>query len=146
LGSSPPLAHHYTPCSKSLGDGTTEYTYDRTPVMSSYLVAFAVGNFGHIETRTKNNTLVRVFAVSGKEEQGRFALDVSFAALFHVQNYANFQCARRALDYYDEFFGIKYPMSKCDLIAVLDFAMGAMENWRLVTYREVCCHPDCQGG
>ena len=48
------------------------------------------------------------------------------------------QCAKRALEYYDEFFGIKYPLPKCDLIAVPDFNMGAMENWGLVTFREVC--------
>lgn len=52
---------------------------------------------------------MRVYAVNNKHEQGRFSLE----------------CATRALDYYDEFFGIKYPLPKCDLIAIPDFSMGA---------------------
>ena len=47
--------------------------------------------------------------MNNKHEQGRFSLE----------------CATRALDYYDEFFGIKYPLPKCDLIAIPDFSMGA---------------------
>jgi puromycin-sensitive aminopeptidase len=45
--------------------------------------------------------------------------------------------AVKALDYYNEWFNIDYPLPKCDLIAIPDFSMGAMENWGLVTYREV---------
>uniref|UniRef100_A0A915EHW9 Aminopeptidase n=1 Tax=Ditylenchus dipsaci TaxID=166011 RepID=A0A915EHW9_9BILA len=59
---------------------------------------------------------------SSKKDQGAFALDL----------------AGKCLDYYSEWFGIPCPLPKCDLIAIPDFCMGAMENWGLVTYREVC--------
>ncbi|VDO87635.1 unnamed protein product [Haemonchus placei] len=45
--------------------------------------------------------------------------------------------AAKAIDWYNDWFGIDYPLPKCDLIAIPDFSMGAMENWGLVTYREV---------
>ncbi len=56
----------------------------------------------------------------GKSELGRMALKV----------------ATRALDYYAEFFGVEYSLPKMDLIAIADFAIGAMENWGLLTFRE----------
>ena len=43
----------------------------------------------------------------------------------------------RTLELYDDFFRVPYPLPKLDMIAIMDFAMGAMENWGLVTYREV---------
>lgn len=94
--------------------------FERTPIMSSYLLAFAVGEFEHIETRTKDGTLVRVFTTRGKSEEGRFALDVGV----------------RAIEFYNEYFDIPYPLPKLDMIAIPDFAAGAMENWGFVTYRE----------
>ena len=54
--------------------------------------------------------------------QGKFALEV----------------CTRALDYYEEYFKIPYPLPKLDMIAIPDFTAGAMENWGLVTYRSVC--------
>ena len=51
--------------------------------------------------------------------QGQFALEV----------------ALKALPFYKDYFGIPYPLAKMDLIAIADFAAGAMENWGLVTYR-----------
>ncbi len=91
-----------------------------TPKMSTYLLAFIVGEFEYVEGRTKNNILVRVFTTPGKSEQARFALDV----------------AKKCLDFYDKYFGIPYPLPVLDMIAIPDFAAGAMENWGAVTYRE----------
>ncbi|XP_075680282.1 puromycin-sensitive aminopeptidase-like [Dermatophagoides pteronyssinus] len=96
--------------------------FDRTPIMSTYLVAFVIGEYDYIETRSKHGVLVRVYTPLQKSEQGRFALDV----------------AARSLDFYTDYFQIPFPLSKLDLIAISDFSAGAMENWGLVTYREVC--------
>ncbi|KAF4727569.1 pp2a multicopy suppressor, partial [Perkinsus olseni] len=99
-----------------------------SPKMSSYLVAFCVGQFEFVQDTTKKGTLVRVLCTPGKQAQCGYALEV----------------ATRVLAWYEEFFGIPYPLPKLDLIAVPDFAMGAMENWGLVTYREIdlLCNPD----
>jgi puromycin-sensitive aminopeptidase len=94
--------------------------FGRTPVMSTYLLAFVVGEFEFIETQTNNGTLVRVYTLPGKTEQGQFALDVG----------------RRSLELYNSYFDIPYPLPKLDMIAIPDFSAGAMENWGLVTYRE----------
>ncbi|KAJ8604270.1 hypothetical protein MRB53_041868 [Persea americana] len=99
-------------------------TFETTPIMSTYLLAWALGDFGYIEDFTKNEyngsrLPVRVYAPRGLEEQGRIALDN--ACLF--------------IDYFSKLFGIDYTLPKADLLAVTDFAGGAMENWGLVTYR-----------
>eukprot|EP01133_Synstelium_polycarpum_P017368 gene17368-20721_t len=95
-------------------------TFAQTPRMSTYIVAFVVGEFHHIEGRTKEGVRVRIYNVLGKEESGEFALDV----------------AVKALSFFSEYFQIPYPLTKCDHIAVPDFSFGAMENWGLITYRE----------
>lgn len=91
-----------------------------TPQMSTYLLAFIVGEFESIEKKTKDNILVRVFTTPGKKEQAKFALDV----------------AVKSLEFYNKYFGIAYPLPVLDMIAIPDFAAGAMENWGAVTYRE----------
>lgn len=96
--------------------------YNKTPVMSTYLVAFAVGEYDYVEDKTTNGVVVRVYTPRGKSEQGKFALQV----------------AVKTLPFYTEYFGIPYPLPKLDLIAVPDLEYGAMENWGLVTYRESC--------
>ncbi|XP_043237159.1 puromycin-sensitive aminopeptidase-like [Amphibalanus amphitrite] len=92
-----------------------------TPIMSTYIIACVVGEFDHIET-TSDNVCIRVYTPLGKGEMGRFALD----------------CAAKILPYYKGYFGSAYPLPKLDLIAIPDFASGAMENWGLVTFRETC--------
>ena len=91
-----------------------------SPEMSSYLLAFIVGHFEYIEKKTKEGVLVRVFVTPGKLKQAEFALDV----------------AARTISFYSNYFGIPYPLPVLDLIAIPDFAAGAMENWGAVTYRE----------
>ncbi len=104
----------------SRDDGRKTVRFAETPVMSTYLLAFIVGEFDHIETQTKEGVTVRVYTPLGREEQGQFALDV----------------AARTLSFYHEYFGIAYPLPKMDFLAIPDFAAGAMENWGAVTYRE----------
>eukprot|EP00795_Rhopilema_esculentum_P013378 gene13378-4237_t len=95
-------------------------TFARTPVMSTYLVAFVVGEFDYVEGHTEDGIQVRVYTPLGKAEQGRFGLEVAI----------------KTLPFYKDYFGIGYPLPKMDLIAIPDFAAGAMENWGLITYRE----------
>ncbi|EEP79230.1 GTP-binding protein ypt1 [Uncinocarpus reesii 1704] len=99
-------------------------SFDRTPIMSTYLLAWAVGDFEYVEAYTERKyngapIPVRVYTTRGLKEQARFALD----------------CAHKTVDYFSEVFEIDYPLPKSDLLAVHEFAMGAMENWGLVTYR-----------
>ncbi|KAL4870169.1 hypothetical protein BDV12DRAFT_62326 [Aspergillus spectabilis] len=99
-------------------------SFDTTPVMSTYLLAWAVGDFDYVEALTERkyqgkSIPVRVYTTKGLKEQARFAL----------------KCAHRTVDYFSEVFEIEYPLPKADLLAVHEFAMGAMENWGLVTYR-----------
>lgn len=110
---------------RSTATATNQKTlrFARTPIMSTYLVAFVVGELEHIETTTKDKheTLVRVFTIKGQVYQGEFALGV----------------AARTLEFFAQYFDMAYPLPKMDLVAIPDFAAGAMENWGLVTYRTV---------
>ena len=94
--------------------------FNQTPKMSSYLLAFVVGDFKYLEAKTKNNVTVRTYATINNVKNTKFALD----------------CAVKTLEFYDEYFNIPYPLSKCDLVALPDFASLAMENWGLITFRE----------
>ncbi|KAG0220142.1 peptidase family M1-domain-containing protein [Mortierella sp. GBAus27b] len=98
--------------------------FEKTPIMSTYLVAFAVGDFEFIETTTTNlekPITCRVYTLPGFVEQGRFALEIT----------------PKILEYFTEIFGIEYPLPKLDQIAFQDCDAGAMENWGLITYRTV---------
>ncbi|XP_065362335.1 puromycin-sensitive aminopeptidase isoform X2 [Calliphora vicina] len=104
----------------SLEGGLRRINFDRTPIMSTYLVAVVVGEYDYVEGKSEDGVLVRVYTPVGKKEQGLFALEV----------------ATKVLPYYKSYFNIAYPLPKMDLIAISDFSAGAMENWGLVTYRE----------
>ena len=101
---------------------TKTITFNTTPIMSTYLLAIVVGQFDYLEDSTPDGVKVRVFTPVGKKDQGQFALE----------------CAVKSLSFYNDFFGIPYPLEKYDMVAIPDFSAGAMENWGLVTYREVC--------
>lgn len=94
-------------------------TYQQTPKMSTYLLALVVGEFDGI-SRVSGGIQTTVYTVPGKAAQGQFCLDV----------------AVECLDLYQKLFDIPYPLAKSDLLAIPDFAAGAMENWGCVTYRE----------
>lgn len=94
--------------------------FQTTPKMSTYLVAFVIGDVRYKEAKTKGGILVRAYATPDNVQFVDFALDVGV----------------KCLDFYSEYFGIDYPLSKCDFIALPDFAAGAMENWGCITYRE----------
>ena len=105
---------------KEHDSGYNVFSFAPTPKMSTYLVAFIIGEFDFLETKSKEGTIVRVFVTPGKKAQAEFALDT----------------ATKMLSYYNDYFGIQYPMPVLDLIAIPDFAAGAMENWGAITYRE----------
>ncbi len=100
--------------------GRKAVRFETTPRMSTYLLAFVVGDMARVEATAADGTLVRVWATRGKERLGRFALESSVNALAYMNDY----------------FGVAYPLPKMDHIAVPDFAAGAMENWGAITYRE----------
>ncbi|RYP76131.1 hypothetical protein DL771_001955 [Monosporascus sp. 5C6A] len=95
--------------------------FNPTPLMSTYLVAFIIGELNYIET-TNFRVPVRVYAPASSDiEHGRFSLEL----------------AARTLAYYEKIFGVEFPLPKMDMVAIPDFAAGAMENWGLITYRVV---------
>jgi puromycin-sensitive aminopeptidase len=91
-----------------------------TPKMSTYLLAFIVGEMDYIEGKTKDGVLVRIFTTPGKKQQARFALEVGI----------------KTLEFFNKYFDIPYPLPVLDMLAIPDFAAAAMENWGAVTYRE----------
>ncbi len=91
-----------------------------TPKMSTYLLAFIVGDFEYIEKKSNRGVIVRVHTTPGKKHQAEFALS----------------CAVKTLEFYEKYFDIKYPLNTLDMIAIPDFSSGAMENWGAITYRE----------
>lgn len=97
-------------------------TFETTPRMSTYLLAFCIGRF-HKKSKTSEKG-IKV---------------TTYCTLNHPATcltYAN-EVAAKSLDFYSEKFG-KYPLEKLDQVAIPDFEAGAMENWGLVTYRESC--------
>ncbi len=91
-----------------------------TPKMSTYLLAFIIGEMEFIEGKTKDGVLVRIFTTPGKKQQAKFALQVGI----------------KTLEFFNKYFDIPYPLPVLDMLAIPDFAAGAMENWGAVTYRE----------
>ncbi len=108
-----------------VGSGDKLVRFDKSPIMSTYLVAVVVGEFEGVESEANsagNKVKVRALTPVGKTKQGEFALN----------------CSVKALEYYTKFFDVAYPLPKYECIALADFQCGAMENWGLVTYRESC--------
>lgn len=96
-------------------------TFETSPKMSTYLLAFVVGELHSKETKTKSGVLVRTWATFAQPAESlEFAL----------------QHAAATIDFFDNYFGVPYPLPKSDNVALPDFSSGAMENWGLITYRE----------
>ena len=109
------------------GDNKHTVRFSTSPKMSSYLAAIAVGQFEYIEG-SADGIPIRIYSTPGKKQLGTFALEAT----------ENF------LRYFDQYFGIKYPYGKLDLIALPDFSAGAMENIALITSREALLQLDDQ--
>ena len=90
-----------------------------TPKMSTYLVAFLVGDF-QCSAGSQDGVAIRVCSTPDKVALTPYGVDI----------------AKYMLHYYNTYFGISYPLKKLDLIGLPDFAAGAMENFGAITYRE----------
>ena len=93
--------------------------FERTPVMSTYLLYLGVGEFEFLETKLRN-IKIRVVTTRGKKSKAKLSLELT----------------KKFLAEYEKYFGIKYPLPKLDMLAIPDFAAGAMENWGAITFRE----------
>jgi aminopeptidase 2 len=109
------------------GQTLKRVVFATTPIVSTYLVALAVGEFDYIEAManptspsTAKPITCRVYTLKGQTDMGKFALET----------------CTKVLEYFSAYFDIEYPLPKMDMIAIPDFGSGAMENWGLVTYRE----------
>lgn len=103
-------------------------TFETTPRMSPYLLAFVVGELHKKSATTKDGVEVNVWSTPVQPAKNLdFALEI----------------AVRSIEFYEEYFGTKYPLPKSDHVALPDFTVGAMENWGLITYRETAllAHP-----
>jgi aminopeptidase N len=99
--------------------GGKEVRFAATPPMSSYLNVFVAGELDLIESQI-GPTQIRVIATKGKAELGRYALGVT----------------AQILQYYNDYFGVPYPLPKLDQVALPGGFGGAMENWGGITYYE----------
>lgn len=96
--------------------------FETTPRMSSYLVAWVAGDLQKKTATTKSGVEVSIWSTKAHDPSNLdFALDIG----------------ARTIDFFDEYFGVPYPLPKSDHVALPDFSAGAMENWGLITYREI---------
>ena len=95
------------------------YKFRKTPVVSTYLIYLGVGEFEYL-TGKSGRVQIRVVTTKGNKSKGKYSLELG----------------KKLLTSYEKYFGIKYPLPKLDLIAIPDFAAGAMENWGAITFRE----------
>jgi puromycin-sensitive aminopeptidase len=116
--------------STDLGNGWRTVSFSRTMVMSTYLVAFVVGPFEQTPALDVDGVPLRIVYPLGKGHLTDVARD---AGAF-------------ALRFFSEYFAIDYPGDKLDMVAIPDFAFGAMENLGCVTYRESALLIDPQTG
>jgi puromycin-sensitive aminopeptidase len=99
--------------------GRHKLTFSTSPRMSTYLVALAVGDWQCLD-RAAGGVPIRVCAVPESKDLGRFALDV----------------ASHSIEFYNQWYGIKYPFGKLDMLAIPDYEWGGMENTASIFYRD----------
>ncbi|VDO24618.1 unnamed protein product [Onchocerca flexuosa] len=98
----------------------TVTSFIETPPMSSYLLALAITDFDFIEGTTNRGTRFRIWSREEALNQTTYALKAGISVL----------------EFYEDYYNISFPLKKQDMMALPDFAPGAMENWGLITYRE----------
>ncbi|MBW3569314.1 M1 family metallopeptidase [Candidatus Parcubacteria bacterium] len=108
-------------------DKRLETEFERTPVMSSYLLAWVIGDMNYKQSKTKNGIEVRIWASSAQPES---FLTYALEEAIKIQ------------EFFAEYFQTPFPLKKMDHVALPDFEVGAMENWGLITYREAALLAD----
>ena len=101
-----------------LENGTKRVVFEQTPKMSTYLLFFGIGEFEF--TQDSTDPRVRAVTLPGMKKYAQFGLEFG----------------RKSLEFSEAYYGVPYPLSKLDMIAIPDFAYGAMENWGAITFRE----------
>ena len=108
-----------------------EHIFETSPRMSSYLLAFVTGDLHRKTATTKNGTEVSVWATKAQPANSLdFGLDI----------------AVKSIEFFNDYFDTPYPLPKADHVALPDFSSGAMENWGLITYREMALLADNSSG
>ncbi|XP_068219694.1 glutamyl aminopeptidase-like [Palaemon carinicauda] len=113
----------------SPSQGLTEVIFQRSVPMVTYLACFIVCDFKYVEVLTQDNKPFRVYSTADQLSRTNYSRDLGV----HV------------LNYFEDYFDVKYPLPKQDMIAIPDFISGAMEHWGLITYREVNLLYDDEG-
>jgi len=106
--------------SETLENGRKVVRFADSIVMSTYLVALVVGELEATEPATVGGTRLQIWCVPGKKRLARFGQEIGSASLA----------------FFEDYYGLPYPGDKLDLIAIPDFAAGAMENLGAITFRE----------
>lgn len=109
------------------GTGYKKVTFEKSPVMSTYLLAFVIGEMHCAQAKTKSGVEIRTWATVAQPAE--------------LTKYANDE-AVKLLDFFIDYFRTPFPLKKCDQVALPDFESGAMENWGLITYREIALLAD----
>lgn len=106
---------------KLLGDGRKEVRFGKTPLMSTYLLAYFGGELEILEA-IHNGVRLRILTTEGKSQNGAYALEVT----------------KEVMDYFTDYFGLPYPLPQLDQVAVPNAfsGFGAMENWGCISYME----------
>ena len=113
--------------SQATAPGLLQTHFETSPKMSSYLLAFVVGELHKKTAHTKDGVEVNIYATKVHDSSKfDFGLDA----------------AVRSIEFFDDYFKVPYPLPKADHVALPDFSSGAMENWGLITYRESCLLAD----
>lgn len=108
---------------KNISKDIKKIKFDKTPIMSTYLFCFVLGNIVPTSEEpliTKNGTLVNGYSIKDTRELMNFSIKHTV----------------KAIEYYEEWFDIKYILPKLDIVSIPNFDAGAMENWGIVTFRE----------
>lgn len=109
--------------------GFTETTFETSPKMSTYLLAFVIGELHSVSGKTKSGVAVNIWGtIAQPKESFTFALEAAIGCI----------------EFFEDYFHTPYPLPKADHVALPDFSSGAMENWGLITYREavLLLYPD----